>query len=132
MSLTLHEALTVVIARTGVDRYRFLCLHHPDAAVRESYSAWVLSQATGEPAPPPKAPGLAAKAVSAAKAAARFAASGARLCTPSEREARLAVCRACPEYDAARGLCRRCGCHTEIKLRMASESCPLGNWDRID
>lgn len=51
--MTLAEAVEAKVAETGVERYRFLCLDHPDPAVRAQYSAWVM----GEPAPsaPPTA-----------------------------------------------------------------------------
>jgi hypothetical protein len=54
--------------------------------------------------------------------------------TPPEILAdREATCRACPEWDAAAlnntGRCRKCGCSTWAKLRMATERCPLGKWE---
>jgi hypothetical protein len=69
---------------------------------------------------------------SAARAAHRFARSGFSPTPPEVLAAREATCRACPEWDAAAlnstGRCRKCGCSTWAKLRMASESCPLGKW----
>ncbi len=57
--------------------------------------------------------------------------------TPPEILAeREATCRACPEWDAAAlnatGRCRKCGCSTWAKLRMATERCPLGKWEAFD
>jgi hypothetical protein len=57
--------------------------------------------------------------------------------TPPEILAeREAACRACPEWDAAAlnatGRCRKCGCSTWAKLRMATERCPLGKWEAFD
>ena len=68
-------------------------------------------------------------------AAHRFARSGFAA-TPTEiLAAREATCRACPEWDSsalnATGRCRKCGCSTWAKLRMATESCPLGNWKAV-
>lgn len=56
--------------------------------------------------------------------------------TPLETLAtREATCRSCPEWDAqalnSTGRCRKCGCSTWAKLRMATESCPLGKWKAI-
>ena len=69
---------------------------------------------------------------SAARAAHRFARSGFSPTPPEVLAAREATCRACPEWDAAAlnntGRCRKCVCSTWAKLRMASESCPLGKW----
>lgn len=68
----------------------------------------------------------------AANAAHRFARSGFQATPPEVLATREASCRACLEWDAAAlngtGRCRKCGCSTWAKLRMASESCPLGKW----
>jgi hypothetical protein len=53
--MTLAEALDVVIARTGVKRYRYLCLEHPKPSVRAEYSALVLRLAAERPEPRPTA-----------------------------------------------------------------------------
>ena len=54
---------------------------------------------------------------------------------PDILAAREAICRACPEWDAAAlnstGRCRKCGCSTWAKLRMATERCPLGKWEAV-
>lgn len=62
----------------------------------------------------------------------RFARAGFAT-TPLETLAtREATCRACPEWDAEAlnktGRCRKCGCSTWAKLRMATEKCPMGKW----
>ncbi len=72
---------------------------------------------------------------SAMQAGHRFARAGFAT-TPTEALAsREATCRACPEWDAAAlnstGRCRKCGCSTWAKLRMASERCPLGKWQAV-
>jgi len=68
-------------------------------------------------------------------AAHRFARSGFAATPPEILAAREATCRACPEWDAAAlnstGRCRKCGCSTWAKLRMATESCPLGKWTAV-
>jgi hypothetical protein len=74
--------------------------------------------------------------LAAMKAAGRFASSGMAT-PPTEILAnREATCRACPEWDAAAlkgtGRCRKCGCSTWAKLRMATERCPLGKWGAFD
>ncbi|MFZ9964799.1 MAG: hypothetical protein ACO3GO_06280 [Terrimicrobiaceae bacterium] len=67
------------------------------------------------------------------KAATRFARSGFATTPPDILAEREAICRACPEWDAAAlnstGRCRKCGCSTWAKLRMATERCPLGKWE---
>jgi hypothetical protein len=42
-----------------------------------------------------------------------------------ERDRRLDICRACPEYDAANDRCRKCGCVGKWKAKLATEHCPL-------
>lgn len=52
--MTLHQALDIVIARTGHERFRFLCSEaNPSRDSREGYRALVLDMAEGRaPAPP--------------------------------------------------------------------------------
>ena len=68
-------------------------------------------------------------------AGAKFTASGFHTTPPETLAAREATCRACPEWDAAAlnstGRCRKCGCSTWAKLRMATEACPLGKWSAV-
>jgi hypothetical protein len=69
-------------------------------------------------------------------AAHRFARAGFATTPPEALTTREATCRACPEWDAqalnATGRCRKCGCSTWAKLRMATEACPLGKWEAVD
>jgi len=73
---------------------------------------------------------------SALTAASRFARSGFFTSPPEILATREATCRACPEWDAqalnATGRCRKCGCSTWAKLRMATERCPLGKWEAVE
>ena len=68
-------------------------------------------------------------------AAHRFARGGFATTPPEALAQREAICRACPEWDAqalnGTGRCRKCGCSTWAKLRMATEKCPLGKWQSI-
>lgn len=72
---------------------------------------------------------------SVATATARFIRHGAPTTPPEALTTREATCRACPEWDAAAlngtGRCRKCGCSTWAKLRMATERCPLGKWEAV-
>jgi hypothetical protein len=65
----------------------------------------------------------------------RFTKSGFATTPPEALATREATCRACPEWDAAAlnatGRCRKCGCSTWAKLRMATERCPLGKWEAV-
>ena len=79
---------------------------------------------------PPSAPN---RIRNAARAVARFTASGFRKVTDPTLSLRKNLCRACPEWDAegyaGLGRCRKCGC-SGIKLTWATEQCPLGKWGR--
>jgi hypothetical protein len=70
------------------------------------------------------------------QATGRFASSGFQTTPPEALATREATCRACPEWDAAAlnatGRCRKCGCATWAKLRMATERCPLGKWEAVE
>ena len=69
-------------------------------------------------------------------AAHRFARAGFAVTPPEAIATREATCRACPEWDAQAlnntGRCRKCGCSTWAKLRMATERCPIGKWQAVD
>ena len=71
----------------------------------------------------------------AMQATGRFARSGFQTTQPEALAEREATCRSCPEWDAqalnATGRCRKCGCSTWAKLRMATERCPLGKWEAV-
>lgn len=122
---TWAEALDDVVSRTGVERYRFLCSDdNPDAATREGYRRLVVDLAGGGP----QYPSLAEQAGSLAAAAAGFVASGFKLVGEGEQARRLEICRGCEFFDAPRGKCKKCGCWTLAKTRLASQKCPIGKW----
>lgn len=68
---------------------------------------------------------------SAARAVGKFIASG-KFVTQKQFDDRMKICKACEFWDQEEfmgtGRCRKCGCSTWAKLRMATESCPLGKW----
>jgi hypothetical protein len=65
-----------------------------------------------------------------------FLRHGAPTTPPEALATREATCKACPEWDATAlnntGRCRKCGCSTWAKLRMATERCPIGKWEAVD
>ena len=87
------------------------------------------------PLPTTQPPPLLTQARTALGAAGRFLASGFAPTPPDILAEREATCRACPEWDAealnATGRCRKCGCLTWAKIRMATEACPLGKWQAV-
>lgn len=55
--------------------------------------------------------------------------TGQLLCSKEEQERRLAICYDCPHYDGSKGRCKKCGCHMNIKTRLAANKlCPIGKW----
>jgi hypothetical protein len=80
----------------------------------------------------PEYPSLLSQAATLAASTARHVAAGMPMVTAHEKETRLAICHACPSYDAGR--CRSCGCVLEIKCGWALESCPLDppKWGPIE
>lgn len=88
--------------------------------------------------PTPRPPSLIAKADHLIRATARIVAAAAKgdpiNVSKSEREQRLAICRACKPYWRERGnlgmgecMHEDCGC-TRLKQRLATETCPAGKW----
>lgn len=75
-----------------------------------------------------ESPGIITQVATFAKAVARHVAAGCPTVTPEEKVRRLALCRECPEFDAAKTKCRKCGCRLNLKVGMATETCPLEKW----
>ena len=122
-----REALEVVIARTGHQRYRELCGgDHPE---HEGYRRVVVEKARQFAGYPP----LARQAASLAGAVGRVviaAARGEPIRVPADVLAsRRATCAGCEHHDHATDRCRMCGC-SGLKLELATETCPIGLWER--
>jgi hypothetical protein len=91
-----------------------------------------LSKFSMAPATPPSLP---QQAVSFGKSLINWTTSGFTATPPDILAAREAICRACPEWNSAAlnntGRCRKCGCSTWAKIRMATERCPIGKWEAV-
>lgn len=72
---------------------------------------------------PPSGPVRAVRFLRALIAHAR---DGFRTLPVERSEARLVVCRACPEFNA--GACKLCGCNMALKATWADQECPLKKW----
>jgi hypothetical protein len=101
--------------------YEFACKF---AEGTDAERLWLVSRSARLEGEPIEYPSLATQAGNLAKAVGRFVASGLKRVDEETYQERLAICQACPLYDAVRKRCVRCGCKTTAKLRMASESCP--------
>ena len=84
------------------------------------------------PPPPADPPSIPQMAASLGGSLTNFARSGFTTTDATTLAAREATCRGCDMWDAkavnGTGRCKKCGCSTWAKLRMASERCPLGKW----
>lgn len=132
--MTLAEAIEIVTARPGHRRYRDLCDPvHP--SYNPDYVPVVMRLAAEDPA---ASPSLVRQALNFAGAVGRVAGAvtaGQDVLVPDEiHKARLAICLGC-EHNSQRGrggvLCVRCGCGG-MKLRLATEHCPIGKWERFE
>ena len=95
-----------------------------DAAIEAYYAAHPELRAPGT-APGPTPLGKAARL---GQALATHALAGFPEADDDIVAARLATCRACDRFDAARVVCRDCGCYLQIKTRWSDQQCPIGLW----
>lgn len=69
---------------------------------------------------------------SAGTAALNWVKSGLKTLSDEQIQARLDICKGCDLWDKdalnGTGRCRKCGCSTWAKIRMASEECPEKKW----
>lgn len=77
-----------------------------------------------------KTPGLIQRGVNFTKAATNHVLAGRPKATQEQIDERLAICQACPLYNAAKELCTKCGCSCGgkktflNKLAWADSVCP--------
>ncbi len=67
------------------------------------------------------------EAVSVIDAGLEWAAAGFPVVDDSTHLSRSVQCSICPRWDARAGRCLECGCYA-LKLRLATETCPLNRW----
>lgn len=72
---------------------------------------------------------------SASKAVANWAKSGMQIAEPVHVQERKTICAGCEFWDSealkGTGRCKKCGCSTWAKIRLATESCPIGMWKSV-
>lgn len=60
-----------------------------------------------------------------------WVAAGLPMASPGVYEARIGICKACPEWESegwlGMGKCKSCGC-SGVKLRLETSKCPLDKW----
>ena len=120
-----RECLEVAIKQTGVKRYRYLCLEHPDSRLRLEWQRKVCEIAGILPDTSIRPP-VYRQAGTLARALWDWATSGFVMASEEEQAQRMAICRACDRWDGSR--CRLCGCYLAAKVRMQTEHCPIAKW----
>ena len=72
------------------------------------------------------------KLLGLAKATAKWAKEGMPVTDEETLKVRLETCKGCEFWDESgfvnTGRCKKCGCSTQAKLRMATEKCPIDKW----
>lgn len=62
----------------------------------------------------------------------QWATAGFPTTTEEEYQARLEICKTCPQYDAEQKRCSACGCFVEKAARMATKDCPDKKWPELE
>jgi hypothetical protein len=75
-----------------------------------------------------EAPSWAKQAVSFGQAVVTHVSAGLPVASPELAADRLAICRACPQFEAGNSSCRVCGCAMEVKVTWADQTCPENRW----
>jgi len=85
---------------------------------------------TMKPAGAPSGPGLPAMVKSLVRSVGDWGKDGFRLTDEVEADRRMAICKSCEHFKltACSMRCSLCGCFLSAKLRLKSESCPIGMW----
>jgi len=47
-------------------------------------------------------------------------------------EARLSICKECPEFVKVTSQCKKCGCIMNLKAKLPNASCPLNKWEQVE
>ena len=76
------------------------------------------------------------KSLNFGKAITEWVTDGFKVPTESQISERLEICKSCEFWNengfVGTGLCEKCGCSTEAKIRMSSQKCPIDKWDIIE
>lgn len=72
----------------------------------------------------------------ASSSAADWAKHGFPTLSESQLDERQNICKSCEFWNsdgfAGSGQCKKCGCSTAAKLRMATSKCPIDKWGAIE
>jgi len=77
-------------------------------------------------------PSLINKALNFGDAIFEWAGSGFKTVSDEKINDRFSICRTCEFWDEKgflnTGKCKKCGCSTELKLKLSTSTCPIGKW----
>jgi hypothetical protein len=131
--MTWQEAIEALREQRHVHaaRYAELCADDgPLPWARESYRQRVIALATGEKREFPSLARQAANLAGAMGRAAVATVTGEQVwCTPDQESERESICFYCDKLVGGR--CILCGCEYRKKIRIATERCPIGRWEKI-
>ena len=54
----------------------------------------------------------------------------ARIKDQTKIDARLNICRGCPELIQLTTTCKKCGCFMSVKTGLLGAECPIGKWGK--
>lgn len=107
----------------GQEASRVCVLNDPrHADYRPDYAEVTRATARQLAAQPPLSPPN--WAVSLALAFWDWAVSGFKMTSDAEQARRIAICEACPHFDAQPRRCRLCSCFMDYKTRLETSHCP--------
>jgi hypothetical protein len=123
-----RDALRALESHSHIEAFRQLCSdENGDVAAREAWRKKVVRMAAGEMGA--VYPSIASQVGSVLGAAGRAIGGvlqGVEVVRSGEEQARcLAICQGCEHYVTAESRCRICGCFAMLKIRLATERCPL-------
>lgn len=79
---------------------------------------------------------LADKIKSLSLSVSEWGLSGMKIVDNDKFLERLSVCKSCEFWNqhgfAETGSCKKCGCSTKVKLKMATSKCPIDKWGQIE
>jgi len=80
-------------------------------------------------------PSVSAMTSSAIRGTIKWIQKKSPITSKEELNKRLQACKSCDLWDSSgfggTGRCKKCGCSTWAKLRMATERCPIGKWEAV-
>ena len=87
---------------------------------------FAMERAAGRSGLPPAREQIANAGRSAARAIGAAATGGQVAASSNVIKRRREICQTCDNWTGGR--CKLCGCFTSLKIKLATEACPIGKW----